>query len=400
MGSFRGLGVSPAAGRAMDLTWHWRGLVGGVCAVMLAAFLAPLAARAPEVGENRRLAAAPDWPTSLAGFATARAAADRYVSDRFPARPFLIAGLNLARMTTGTSGSPKVLVGRDGWLFYDDGSHLGAARGEPAMALADTQAWLGGLAGRTEALAARGVPYLVIVPPVKESVRADQAPPWFEGANPNRAAIRLPTLAQAAGAGRVIYLHDAVAAQGARAFSRHDTHWTGLGAYGGYRATMTELARLGVGRGPRPLSAFAPETLTGRSRPRDLAKMLGVSSFVTLDYPSYVDPVAERSLRTTHLTDRTDWTAPQVIDTGQAGKPVALITRDSFSNAVLPFLYRDFSRLILTHVQDGAWRPDLIDRFQPDVVILEVLEANLPGALLPAPTASSTAQARIERALR
>jgi hypothetical protein len=87
-----------------------------------------------------------------------------------------------------------------------------------------------------------------------------------------------------------------------------------------------------------------------------------------------------------------------VIDTGQTGKPVVLITRDSFSNALLPFLYSHFSRLILAHNQDGIWREDLIDRFKPDLVILEVVESGLPLSLIaPAHPASAAARDRIAR---
>jgi hypothetical protein len=44
-------------------------------------------------------------------------------------------------------------------------------------------------------------------------------------------------------------------------------------------------------------------------------------------------------LTRTFLGPRQDWTAPQVVDTGEVGKPVLLLTRDSFSNELLSFLY-------------------------------------------------------------
>ena len=46
----------------------------------------------------------------------------------------------------------------------------------------------------------------------------------------------------------------------------------------------------------------------------------------------------EPKLKVTLLGPSRDWTAPQLIETGEAGKPVLLLMRDSFSTALLPFL--------------------------------------------------------------
>jgi len=89
----------------------------------------------------------------------------------------------------------------------------------------------------------------------------------------------------------------------------------------------------------------------------------------------------------------------RVIDTGQAGKPVLLMTVDSFSTALLPFLYSHFSRLVIAHNQEGTWREDLIERFKPDLVVLEVIESGLPASLAPAPPASVAARGRIALAM-
>ncbi|MCR5873970.1 hypothetical protein LRS10_07175 [Phenylobacterium sp. J426] len=363
----------------------------------------PRFVRAPDLDENRTLAQAPVLPRTPAGLEAFRTAADAWVADRFPARPHLIGALNLAKMKLGVSGSPRVIVGRDGWLFYDDTTHLGPARGLPPLTDAEARAWLAGLAGRTEALAAQGVPYVVISPPDKELVYPQHGPRWYRGPDPNRPTAMLARLAQASGAGTVLRLEAAMAQParwGLRLYEPNDTHWTGLGAYVGYAELMRELQRRGVSpEGPRPLESFTEVRRGDPNKPRNLALMLGVASWVPIDYPELEDPRAQAQIRTTWLTGRQDWTAPHVIDTGQAGRPVLLMTMDSFSNALLPFLYPHFSRIVLAHNQDGAWRPDLIERFRPDAVVLEVVENGLDTSLSPAPPASPQALERIERAV-
>lgn len=380
---------------------HWRLLIGTILALMATAWIAPRWIRAPDIQENRVLAARPAWPKRPQEIAAFRKAADAYVADRFPIRPHLIAALNRLRMLAGVSGSSRVVIGRDGWLFYDDGSHQGAARGDPPLLGPEVRSWLITLAGRTEYARAHGAPYLVVTPPSKETTYPQHAPAWFHGPSPDRSSLLLPRLARASGAGEVLYLYPQVQAAteaGRKTFSLHDTHWTGEGAYAGYVGLMDRLHAMGLTEGPRPLSDFQLYD-QGESGPRDLALMLGVSSLVHHNYLAFDDRAAQAKLHITYLGPKTDWTAPQVVDTGETGKPVLLMTRDSFSNALLPFLLSHFSRIVLSHDQDGFWRPDLVDRFKPDIVILEVIEAGLPVGFGQGPPASPEAVARIDHVL-
>lgn len=379
---------------------HWRLLIGTVLALMVAAWVAPIWVKPPEIQENRTLAAKPAWPKRMEDLSDFRHGTDAYVADHFPVRPHLIGLLNRVRLLAGVSGSQRVIIGRDGWLFFDDDSHLGGSRNDPPLSRREIQSWLARLAGRTEMLRARGVPYLVVATPVKETLYPQFAPAWYRPA-PDRATLILPKLATEAGAGDILYLHPAVAAAtraGVKTYSRHDTHWTGYGAYAGYVGLMQRLHAMGLTDEAKPLSAFdlVPPSA---NRPRDLALMLGVASFVDVDFPHIENESGQRRINVTYLSDKTDSNAPQVIDTGETGKPVLLMTRDSFSHELLPFLYSHFSRIILAHNQDGFWRPDLIDRFKPDIVILEVVEHGLRVSMGDAPPSSSAAAARINGVL-
>ena len=373
------------------------GLIITILVLIVAAFVLPRLFKPPKFQENRVLAAAPTL-TAAGGLGAFRKQADAYVADRFPPRPFLIGYLNFIRMKAGDSGAERVLVGRDGWLFYDDLTGLSAARGIGAIEDVQAADWLRGLAGRTEALGGR--PYLVVVPPTKEIVYPEMGPAWYPGPSPHRTSLRLVELAARTQPGSILYLLDDVAALKARggpAFSRHDTHWTGDAAYAGYVRIMSRLRALGFDQPTRPLSDFRYGQ-KGVPLPRDLALMLAVASFVDVSYREYFDPRAP-AMTTTWLSERRGWPAPHVVDTGQAGKPTLLLTRDSFSNALTPFLMGHFSRVILTHIDDGVFRKDLIDRFQPDIVMLEVQEHGLGASMDGALPVSEAAEARIEAAL-
>jgi hypothetical protein len=385
-------------------SFHWRLLIGTILALMAAIWLMPAWLPKPDFQENRVLAAAPALPRHLADIHAFRKAGDAYVADRFPGRAYLISYLNRLRMMVGVSGSERVIVGRQGWLFYDDGTHLGAARNDPPMSGPDLRAWLTAFAGRTENLRARGIAYVMVVAPAKEIIYPQFAPGWLHGLDPNRPTQLLPRLVRQANLGEVIDLTPALAAaarNGPPLYSLHDTHWNGQGAYVGYAALMTRLHALGLTEGPLPESAFVmiPGGPGSSAQPRDLAKMLGVGDKVSIDYPHIINPPGETALKRTFLTDKTDWTSPQELDTGQVGKPTLLLLRDSFSNEMLPLLLPHFSRIILAHNQDGTWRPDLVDRFKPDLVIGETIEHGLRVSMYGSPDPSPQTMVRIDKML-
>jgi|GEM_PF-2338469 len=381
---------------------HWKRLIGAVLGVLAGAYALPHLLDPPELQENRTLADLPAWPTTLGGLTAYRQAMDAYVADHFPPRTHLIGYLNALRAAVGVSGSPRVIVGHRGWLFSDNGSHLGAARGDHTLTNAQARDWLYGLAARTEALRAEGRTYIVLSPPVKEAIYPGNAPDWFD-LDFNRDAATLQRLASASDAGALVYPNEAIARParwGLHVYDRYDSHWTGLGAYHGYAAFMQALQRLGVAEGPRPIESFMDVAPDERANePRDLALMLGISSFGDVNYPRLDDPGAAPTLRIIYPDGGETWRDLRVIDTGQAGKPVLLMTVDSFSNALMPFLYGHFSRIVTVHNERGVWRRDLIDRFQPDIVALEVLESGLDIAMKDAPRPTADVQARIVTAV-
>jgi hypothetical protein len=81
------------------------------------------------------------------------------------------------------------------------------------------------------------------------------------------------------------------------------------------------------------------------------------------------------------LTARQDGYGDRIIETGRAGKPVLLMTGDSFSWQLLPFLYPHFSKIVVSHIVQGFFRLDLIETHAPDFVLLEVHERQVRKAM-------------------
>ena len=339
----------------------------------------------PVVAENRPLAVLPGFPADTSGLTKYREDMDAYVADNFPARLHLISMVNYVRYRLGYSGTPRVAVGTYGWLFYDDGSHLSQVR-PSTLDAAGAQAWIGTLAARTELLKSQGITYLVVAPPVKEGVYADKAPGWARARADAGDAELLAGMARSLGLENLLVLRPSLIAARARqprVYSKFDVHWTGYGAYLGYRELLGALSKLGDPLVPLPLEHFPAVHKPVSALPQDVGFMLGIASFVGQDFPQFEDTVGTARAQVRYLTSRQDWTGDRVIDTGNVGKPSMQITGDSFNNELLPFLYPHFSRLIVSHHEKGFFRQDLIEAYRPDIVVLEVVESGIRHAMSP-----------------
>ncbi len=337
---------------------------------------------APELVENRRLAAWPEPALLTRNFAEWRHGVDAWVADNFPARRHMISALNYVRWRLGYSGTARVVVGKDGWLFYDDGSHLAQVR-PSTIAKTDLDAWAHELKIRTEFLSARGAQYLVLAAPVKESLYRERVPPYLTQVGITNAQAIAATV-HAAGLRNFLDLQPALTLEkqaGVPIYSPYDTHWTGEGAYVAYTEIVNAFKQRGLTVQMHSRNTFRLLPPSEAAMPQDLAYMLGIANFVQQEYPQLV-AIDQTKPRITWLGSRRDWTADRVIDTGVPG-PVLVMTGDSFSNACLPLLERSFSRIVFSHHQNGFFRPDLIERFKPNAVLLEVIESGIRHAMPP-----------------
>jgi hypothetical protein len=155
------------------------------------------------------------------------------------------------------------------------------------------------------------------------------------------------------------------------------------------------LNELGFHIEPTPASDFSFTD----AHAEDLARVLGISSLIQPYFPRFQHSV-QANLREIYLTPTGNPYRPHIIGTGLTGKPTLQITADSFGGELLNFLYPHFSRLVVSHPQDGFYREDLISTYHPDVVILEVIESGLRYGMSPAAEPGLTGRDRIREHFR
>lgn len=308
------------------------------------------------------------------------ATVEAFVTDRVAFRDRLLWCHALVRTHwLGASTTPRVWLGRDGWLFYNhhaDPEYLKA--GDPALPARADQ-WAAALSNRRAWLAARGVRFLAVAVPDKQTVYPEFVPPAGRRRGPSpldemiARCRRDPELT-------VLDLREPLRAAktAGDVYLRTDTHWNDRGAYAGYAATVRALAEWYPSLTPIDCDVTdSADRLSG-----DLAWLAGQGGRLTETPPVLVRP-RPRATLTTEVPDyKRESTfahvVPQVWSGGDPAGPRVVLMGDSFAND----LYAD---LLAQHcprlVRVGAYEPhpELIDREQPDVVVWVFVERMVEG---------------------
>lgn len=356
---------------------RWIPLILSTSLIILGAQLFPLfSVQEPTVIENRVLSAPPNIPSSITELEAFPKQLDAYTQDNFPVRKYLISTLNLIRYKLGYSGSSRILVGQNGWLFYDDGNHLGIISGKLKLDSASVQTWVTGFRQRLNYLNGKNIKFYMMLPPVKEDIYPENRPLWMPKSRITTEIDDIISSTHEAGFTQLVDPRAQIIKEKnkQRLYDEFDTHWTGLGAYIGYEALMSRVSQDFPDLEPLPLSHFIPSALSPVHVPKDLSLMLGIADFVPHDRISFATYPHHDPSKTVFLGDRQDWTAPQILHTESTSGKTLLLLRDSFSTELLPFLKANFTTIIMSHVQDGYFRTDLIEQYKPDIVMLILIE--------------------------
>ena len=307
--------------------------------------------------EGRILAPAPQIPKSSAAWLTLPGQVDVYLRDRFGLRHALIrAHKNLTKPMLGFGGSDSVLVGRNGHFFY-----LGedAVRQSAGLIVRDERVsqTVALLARMNAALAARGIKFLVAIPPNASTIYGDDLPHWAQNhGRRNEYDLMLDELA--AKGVKAIDLRPAErqARSHGAAFFMHDTHWTPRGALAAFN-TIVEADQRPDWRLDPKSALSEPKSHNGG----DLARMLGVENLTERAEDLTPPPVQKALLSANPFSD--------YVATSNKPGPTVMLFGDSFTGGM-------FDRMLLPHAGRLIWLEHrrcgfdwkAIDRFHPNEV--------------------------------
>jgi len=328
----------------------------------------------PEISHTERRKLAP-WPRvppwNIAEFPRQY---ESWYDDHFGLRRPLIRWFNRINVGVfGVSNSEYVLIGRDGWLFQGGHPHVSDIRNDWPFSPGELRHWSDVQAAKYAWLKERGIGYLFVIAPNKHLVYPEKLP---AGLAPVRSESRVDQLLaqlQAQTRVPVLDLRGVLQASRERLRPYHmtDTHWNDYGAYVAYREIMHKLE----GRIPGiPIVTLKDADFIRREAPGgDLAQNLEMAESLPEIYIEPRQPVI-RCANSPELGPRPSEKARHENDfttTCETGRYRALIFRDSYALALMPYLSESFAYIHYVRHSPVRLRDmqRLVDEYKPDVVI-------------------------------
>jgi hypothetical protein len=306
--------------------------------------------------------------------------------QQFPFRAAWRWQYNFARYWLLRALPIQVVKGEDGWLFYrgeavDDGHVFDDFLGEVSPNEELVATWCETMAKRRAWLASRAIALASLVVPNKETVYPDKLPDQL---GRKRGRSRLDSLMEKCGS-ELIDIRPALAAgRGPRdLYYPLGTHWTSFGAHIGYRATLRALPI-----DPIPRAAFQEKL---RFDPDSWLLEFGG---VIPDLSWELDPIEsypacrEIEGRCQRILEPD---GPKMLQHEPRGitvtnpdekLPTAVIFHDSFQMWLAPLLAQHFRTAVFV---PGAFQAAFVERYKPDVVIIETVERYLARVVEPEP---------------
>jgi len=323
----------------------------------------------PVINEKRMPAQLPHLKSFPGGLKEYIVGLEACFNDHFGCRNQLIRWqMDWRQIFRAGGGTHDVIVGRDGWLFFAQNQMVKHYRGVRQFTPQNLRDWQALLEQRRDWLARRGIKYIFVVAPDKQSIYSEHLPAWITKVRPETKLDQFFTYMRAHSTVEVIDLRPALldSRRIAPTYFKTDTHWN---AFGGFVACQEIVKKL-PGLEPLSLDSFELKKTAGDGG--DLAGMLGLKmteeNAVSLT-PKPSLPSLEMSAKV--LAKHPEYRAPSFTENSQ-GRGVALVFCDSFGTALIPFLGCHFGKVtcLRKHELDAG----RIEQEKPNVVISEMVE--------------------------
>ena len=339
--------------------------------------------------EKRPLAEFPEVHTGSGAVVSFARDFDTYYQDHFGLREFFIHRYQREmKKRFNDAGATEVVMGKDGWLYYAGEGAFEDLMGRLRLSGEQLDLLSEKLEEKREWLERQGIQYLVVVTPNKQTIYPEFLPDYYqEGKQETRFDQVLQAL-NTDGKNQIVDIRSALLAQKdkKRLYDKTDTHWNYIGAYYGYRELMDYVGKL------FPASDFAGYFNVGSTWQQEPAGDLAVLSGQE-DSLSETRPVifawirAQEKELNSSLQEILSLEKLQPSYTAREERKLrALVLHDSFMNPMKVFLSESFAEVLYVwkYYDDETMSTmnreniqKVIDEFQPDIVLDEIVERHL-----------------------
>ena len=319
--------------------------------------------------ENRKLAERP--ALSAESFESFPADWEAYYNDALPFRNQLIRLNNtLQYFLFRQQDINGVAIGRDGWLFYcseEAGNPVNQSLGCWHFSEDELRTMAESMQGTKDALAKRGVEFVLFIAPNKETIYMEKLPSYYEQQDEYTATDQLIDYLREHTDVTVVYPKEELLAYKKehpehQLYLKLDSHWNNLGAYIGVRSLAAALG----------LSMPAPEELRLKEIRKTTGDLATVMNAAVTDVDTDYELSGISPLKTEKIKD--DAESELVFSTPGADGRNIFTARDSYSIALAPILATQFENS--TFVHHNLYSQDRIFAADADIYVLEIVERN------------------------
>ena len=306
-----------------------------------------------------------------------------WFDDHFGLRSTLVKWYGEIRLFwLGQSPSPSVLKGSNGWFFYADDKAIEDYIADDPLTPEALANWRAALTRARRWLTAQRVAYVFLLVPDKHAMYPEEMP-----SNVQRIG-QMSRLDQFYGStqdtGFIVDLRPALIAQRdrERIYQKTDTHWNERGAFVAYR-TIIDAARVQHAAIPPPWTREDFDPVARDSEAMDLAALMGLKR-VLREEDLRMTPRRPRAAKVIEPkgAQPTDEEGRLVTEIPGSNLPRAVIFRDSFASALVPFLSEHFSRAV--YLWQNDFDAQVIEQEHPDIVIQQIVGRHLHN-FIPSP---------------
>ena len=310
--------------------------------------------------ENRPLAGKPNL--SIAGLRSLHSDFINYVNDNFGFRKLFIHWNSVALIRYfDTSSISQVVLGSDDWLFYSDS--VNDYQGISSFNQKQLQSIQLNIERQKDWLAERGIYYLIVVAPNKESIYPEFLPENLRRHNQQTRMDQLRLYIESHSDMEIVDLRDALleAKNEYPVFYHTDTHWNKYGAFVGYCKILGQLSK-----------SFADLQIPSSSD----------FDIVTRSYLGNGDLAGMLAMPSTFREEEAEVVFKGNVSANSKKIEKGLIFGDSFYIALEPYMSGNFEKFVLSP-PGQKFDQGIVEQVLPKVVITVMVERDLAYYLLP-----------------
>ncbi len=340
-----------------------------------------------ELFEKRLPAERPEFPKNFSEAKNYPKKFEKFFDDNYGMRKsFVVLNSRIMDKIFNESPDARAVIGKDGWLFFDNYNSLLDASGMATISDKLIERGVESFGKNWRKMRDKNINYLVVIAADKSSIYPEFLPDYIKVGDSHRVDKFITALKKKYPDFPILDLRPVLkkAKEKEIIYQKTDTHWNRRGAYAAYVEIMKMLIKNDVKKKwtdqfqPRPRSDFidkANEFIRG-----DISDIMS-SGATNLNYD--LTPKFEKSFYSVEVSkeDLTRFHRPLSFAHRNKNLPILFSYKDSFFGDLTDFIYEHFSYGFEINEFPCDLNYEIIKKYRPDVVIHEFWEGRTEAIL-------------------